>query len=201
MKKLFINLTTAICAAAMLAVPSLSCSAAHTTNPKDLPTRSYFDSNNNYHRMVLGNTEGTPNKRYDVLVGDVNLDGEINFSDEVMISQYIINPEKYDFEKRISRVAADINGDGVVNNKDIKLVRSMGNKNIDPEDLVEKYIIDYFTDYASAESSTAYRVYYNTKTCEFSVILVGDTNGDKVINYSDNSQLSSTSEIRKVMHL
>lgn len=66
---------------------------------------------------VFGDQEDMPS---DILIGDVNMDGEININDATMIQKYLAELVTFTPEQQI---AADTNGDGDVNINDVTMVQ------------------------------------------------------------------------------
>ena len=183
MKKILTNLTAAISAAAMLAAPMLTCSAANNAATKD-----YTETVNGttyYHRVIWQDIASRPDTHHDVLVGDANGDGKISMSDAVAILQYVANPTKYNISNKYNRCAADVDGNGVIDSRDAQLVQYFDAKMINHFGGYQVYFANYFTAAGSQESSSAYRLYYTESTGAFNVVLVGDANGTKSVTMSD----------------
>ena len=179
MKKLFAKVTAAISAAAMLAVPAINVNAANT-----IPnTKAYVDEDGLYHRIVwedeLTNGHSYLN-RSDIIAGDIDGDGSITNDDVEAIEQYL---QYHNLNVLIDTCAADVNGDGKIDSTDKKYIKALAKGNRPKIQNLQKF------DIQPINSTSTYKLYYNENDLSFSLILVGDVNGDNKLTTADASAI------------
>ncbi len=75
-----------------------------------------IDESHTFGAWRNGSTEPEPVKEY----GDVNLDGNVNVADAVMLQKYLLNVQKFSYD---NFAIADMNQDGAVNVIDLALLK------------------------------------------------------------------------------